>query len=108
MQIPTDNLSALARQAGRLDGQADHLNAQTRSQLAKQFEGIFLGLLIKEMRSTSLEGEGLFQGDNSDIYGGMFDQFMAQHLTSGAGMGIAEMLDDQLTNSSPRNNHDQA
>lgn len=92
MQVTTDNLVALARQAHTVDERVNDQNPDTQGQLAKEFEGIFLSLLIKEMRNSSFDGEGLFQGDKSDIYGGMFDQFMAQHLTNGAGLGIAELM----------------
>ena len=100
MQVATDNLTAIARQAGVIDERAANAQPEVRAQLAKEFEGIFLSLLIKEMRKTGFEGEGLFQGDKSDIYGGLFDQFMAQHLVTGSGLGIAEMMNGQLASSS--------
>jgi len=60
--------------------------------MAKQFESLFVSMLIKEMRQSSGFGEGLFPGDASDTYGGMFDMFMGQHLAENGGIGLAEMV----------------
>ena len=62
---------------------------------AQGFESVFLSLLLKEMRQT-LEPGSLFGKDSSDIYGGLFDQFMSQHLAQGKGMGLAQALLKQL------------
>jgi flagellar protein FlgJ len=68
---------------------------------AKGFESVFLTMLLKEMRQT-LEPGALFGKEGDNVYGGMFDQFMAQHLTQGKGMGLAQSLMKQLE---PTNSH---
>lgn len=62
---------------------------------AQGFESVFLSMLLKEMRQTLGPGS-LFGNDSSDIYGGLFDQFMSQHLAQGKGMGLAQALMRQL------------
>ncbi len=62
---------------------------------AQGFESVMLSLLLKEMRKT-LEPGSLFGDDKSDVYGGLFDQFMSQHLAQGKGMGLAQSLIKQL------------
>jgi peptidoglycan hydrolase FlgJ len=62
---------------------------------AQGFESVFLSMLLKEMRQT-LEPGSLFGNDSSDIYGGLFDQLMAQHLVQGKGMGLAHALIKEL------------
>lgn len=62
-----------------------------RARVAQQFEGILVSLLLKEMRQT-LGKEGLFGSDTSDIYGGLFDQFMGQHLAQSGGLGISKLV----------------
>ena len=62
---------------------------------AQGFESIFLSMLLKEMRQT-LEPGSLFGKDSSDVYGGLFDQFMAQHLAQGKGIGLAQSFLKQL------------
>ena len=58
---------------------------------AKEFESIFVSMMIKEMRQTQ-SGEGLFPGDNSDTFGGMFDMLMGQQIAEGGGIGLAYFL----------------
>ena len=62
---------------------------------AQGFESVFLSMLLKEMRKT-LEPGSLFGHDSGDVYGGLFDQFMSQHLAQGKGMGLAQSLLKQL------------
>jgi len=62
---------------------------------AQGFESVFLSMLLKEMRQ-SLEPGSLFGNDKSDVYGGMFDQFMAQHLAQGKGIGLAQAFLKQM------------
>ena len=59
--------------------------------VGKDFEGVFLSLLLKEMRGT-LENGGFFGEENSDSYGGMFDLFIGQHLADSTPLGIAELV----------------
>ena len=61
--------------------------------VGKDFESVFLSMMIKEMRN-SLDG-GFFGEESSDTYGGMFDLFIGQHLADSKPLGIADMLLDQ-------------
>lgn len=63
--------------------------------IGKQFEGLFASLLVKQMRQTT-DGESLFGKDPGDVVGGLFDHYLGSHLTSGAGLGIAQMVRAQL------------
>ncbi len=64
---------------------------------SSEFESVFLSLMLKEMRNTldSEEG-GLFGGDGSDTYGGMFDMFMGQHLSEASPLGIGDAIKEHL------------
>ncbi len=84
-------LSAPFGVPGALDGQ----HKPSLQDAAQGFESVFLSMLLKEMRQTLGPGS-LFGNDKSDIYGGLFDQFMAQHLAQGKGMGLAQALLKQL------------
>ena len=84
-------LSAPFNVSGALDGH----HTPSLKDATQGFESVFLSMLLKEMRQT-LEPGSLFGNDSSDIYGGMFDQFMAQHLAQGKGMGLAQALMKQL------------
>jgi Rod binding domain-containing protein len=58
---------------------------------SEQFEGVFLSMLIKSMRTTMTEGE-LFGGDTADIWGGVFDQQLGEMLARHGGLGLMEQL----------------
>lgn len=97
-----DGVSSLPVQPFQLDGSVDALADRLRStdpkearKVAREFESMFVSLVLKEMRQ-SLGPGALFGGDNSDIYGGMFDQFMSQHLVDAGGFGVAKMVEKYL------------
>lgn len=64
--------------------------------IGQQFESLFVSMLIKEMRETSSE-DGMFAGDSADVYGGLFDTFMGQHIASQGSLGIADMVNRQIS-----------
>ena len=62
-------------------------------ELGKEFESMFVSLLLKEMRNTLDQGDGgLFGSEQSDTFGGMFDQFMGKHLADSSPLGLAEVI----------------
>jgi len=67
-------------------------NAQQLRQAAEELEGLFLGLLLKSMRSTVSEG-GLFkEGTDAKMYKDMFDQEVGRALSRRGGIGLADMI----------------
>lgn len=64
-------------------------------QVAKQFEGVFLQMMLKSMRDASF-GNPLFDNDNSDLYRDMFDKQIALNMTEQKGIGLAEALVRQM------------
>lgn len=70
---------------------ADSLKSAKVEKAIKDFEGLFLSMMIKELRQTS-SGDGLFAGDASDTYGGMFDMFMGNELAEGEGLGLDSLF----------------
>ena len=82
---------------------AQGLNSQSGSEqiesVGVEFESVFLSMMLKEMRN-SLEG-GLFSGEGSDSYGGMFHMFIGKHMAETSPLGIGEMLVQQYSNSKP-------
>jgi flagellar protein FlgJ len=63
----------------------------------RELEGVFLGVLMKAMRSTVGNG-GLFKnGVDSQTYRDMFDQEVARSMARAGGIGLGQMvLRDQL------------
>ncbi len=63
--------------------------------VAKDFESVFNSMMLSEMRK-SLEPGSLFGEDSGDVYGGMFDQFLGQHMADSGGIGLAKMVREAL------------
>lgn len=68
---------------------------------AKQFESLFTQMLLKSMRDAnrSFGEDSMFGSSQGDFYQDMFDDQMAMHLSKGKGLGLADMLVQQLTQS---------
>lgn len=92
--IDAAQLEALTRMRdqGRSDSEtaAVSKSIQAHESTATAFESMFVSLLLKEMRSTL--PNGLFGEESSDVLGGMFDQYMGQHLAQSGSLGIREMI----------------
>ncbi len=69
-------------------------------EVAKQFEAIFVAMLLKQMREAS-PGDPLFAGEQMKFYQEMHDKQLALHLAERGGMGLADMLVAQLGRSIP-------
>ena len=64
--------------------------------VAQQFEALFLQQMLKGMRDASL-GEGLLDSKAGDMYQDMFDKQISLNMSQGKGIGIADMLVRQLS-----------
>ena len=64
-------------------------------QAAREFEGLLTSMLLKQMRQT-VSGEGLFPGDSSDTYGGMFDMYLGDFIARSGGVGLADQIESTL------------
>jgi flagellar protein FlgJ len=66
--------------------------------VAKQFESLFTQMLLKSMREANKSfGDSMFGSEQTDFYQGMFDDQLAMHLSQGKGLGLADMLVKQLS-----------
>jgi len=64
--------------------------------VARQVEGMFVQMMLKSMRET-LPKDGLFSSDQTRLYTSMYDQQIAQQMTAGKGLGLAEEMVKQLS-----------
>lgn len=85
-------LAALKSRAAQSGGR----DIDTLRQVAGQFESLFVQMLLKNMRATSFDEDGLLNNDQIKFYQQMFDQQIAVEATKGRGLGIADMLVRQL------------
>ncbi|WP_029936848.1 rod-binding protein [Sphingomonas sp. UNC305MFCol5.2] len=64
----------------------------------KRFEAIFVGMMLKSMRTASL-GEGLFDSKAGQQFRDMQDQQLAQSMAAHAPIGIGKAMTDFLAKS---------
>ncbi len=60
------------------------------------FESMFASMLLKQMRQTLNQGQGLFGHDPTDIMGGLFDHFIGQHMAQRGSLGISELIQKNI------------
>lgn len=84
----------------RLQSKADNIveKGQALQQAAKQFESIFMQMLLKSMRSAQevLESDSPFNSQSTKFYRDMHDQQMALELSNNGSLGLAELIVRQL------------
>jgi flagellar protein FlgJ len=66
---------------------------------AQQFESLFTNMMLKSMREAKL-GQGLGDTQESDLYQDVYDQQLSLKMAQGKGIGLADMLVQQLTRNS--------
>jgi flagellar protein FlgJ len=91
---PTDAITDFSQFQGLRRGARDGDEATVRK-AAQQFEALLTQQLFKNMRAASL-GDDVMGGGQTGFYQDLFDQQMAVHLSSGKGLGLADMLVRQL------------
>ncbi|TAK91777.1 MAG: flagellar assembly peptidoglycan hydrolase FlgJ [Burkholderiaceae bacterium] len=104
MQIPGGALGAASQQLA-IDAQAlDALKLQAKKDpeqalrtAAKQFEAVFLGMMLKSMRDASPK-DGVFDSEATNMYTGMLDQQWVD-LLSKKGIGVADVMVKQIQRS---------
>ncbi|USD38614.1 flagellar assembly peptidoglycan hydrolase FlgJ [Ferrimonas sp. SCSIO 43195] len=95
-QNPNHYMDLAAMDDLRQKAQSDP-NASLK-EVALQFEGIFLGMMLKEMRSASavLESDSPFNSQTSKFYQDMQDQQLVSELSSQGALGLADLIVAQL------------
>lgn len=68
--------------------------AESAAAVSKQFEAMFLGMVLKGMRATTSQ-DGPFESEQTRLYTSMLDQQLAQHMAK-RGTGLAEVMTRQL------------
>lgn len=79
----------------QLRRQSQEKSPEVLREVANQFEAIFTQMMLKSMRQASL-GEGIFDSKQSEFYRDMYDQQLSVHLSAGSGLGLADMIVQQL------------
>lgn len=65
----------------------------------QQFEALFVQMMMKNMRSTIQDGGFIEKSYAREMFEGMFDEEIAKEVSKGQGIGISQMMYDQLSQS---------
>jgi Rod binding domain-containing protein len=89
--MPTSNLQQTLHPHS-----ADDKTRQDAQQVATQFEELFVGMMVQDLRKTAQFGgdeDGLFgSGPGADTYADWFDQNLAQDISKNGRVGITDVL----------------
>jgi peptidoglycan hydrolase FlgJ len=81
---------------GSLKQAARAESPQALREAARQFESLFTQMMLRAMREASF-GDSMAGSEATDFYQDMHDSQLALELSKGRGLGLAEMLVQQLT-----------
>ena len=96
---PTSDIRPI--QLKNIDQRADNTDEADLEKACKDFEAIILNKMMASMRKTVPEG-GLFEKSYGEkIYQSMLDEELSKNIAHGKGMGLGQMLFEQLTNKEP-------
>ncbi len=94
--VDFNELTALRREAGKDPSQA-------LEKVARQFEALFMQMMLKSMRDAGAEEGGLFDNDQTRLYQDMYDKQISLSLSEGGnGIGLAKLLVQQMQKSMPQ------
>jgi peptidoglycan hydrolase FlgJ len=78
-----------------LRGQAKQKSPAAMREASRQFEALFVQMMLKSMREAKL-GDGMGDSDQSAMYQEMYDKQISLEMTRQRGVGLAEMIMKQL------------
>jgi len=84
----------------KLKNQARQESPEALQKVARQFESVFLNMVLKSMREAKL-ADGAMDSDQSRFFRDMYDKQLSVHLAGEKGLGLAELIVRQLSPEKP-------
>jgi Rod binding domain-containing protein len=81
---------------GNLKTQSHENPQEALKEVARQFESVFVTMMMKSMRDA-LPKDGLFASSQMETYQEMFDQQLSLDLASNGGLGLASVIERQMS-----------
>ena len=91
--VPDTGMSEAVMTASRKSAEKD---AAAAKKVAKDFESLFIGMMVKSMRETVGKDKLTNGGHGEEIYSSLLDQEYAKAMTESGGVGLTAMLEKQL------------
>ncbi|WP_419787604.1 rod-binding protein [Pseudodesulfovibrio sp.] len=99
-QSQTDEMVRFKRQMDglkkNLGGDGDKDKSKKLHDACEKFEAVFISKLWQEMRKT-VPKEGMMHGKQEEQYLSMFDRDFAEKMSASGGIGLADLIYDQLS-----------
>jgi len=92
LPVSTMDFSGMAQLRARAGQTPD---AETRKEVAGQFEALFVQMMLKSMRDAIPKSD-LFGSDQVTMYQEMHDKQMAMEISKSGGLGLAQMIEAQM------------
>ena len=99
VSTPFNSVDGLAVDSKSLDAlrtQAKQAPDKALEKAAKQFEAVFMNMLMKSMREATPQ-DGMFDSEQTKMFTSMLDQQLSQSVGGTHGIGLAEMMVKQLS-----------
>ncbi|WP_298436445.1 rod-binding protein [Geobacter sp.] len=99
--LPTDTLiqdndAARARRLAEAKGGASGRGSAAARKVAREFEAIFIGMMLKSMRETVGKDPIAGGGKGEEIFQSLLDQEYATAFAARGGLGLAPLIEQQL------------
>lgn len=78
-----------------------NMKAHKLKKACADFESLFLNYMLKSMRSSGSEGGFIDQSEESKLFQSMFDENLAKEISSSGGLGLGDILLEQLSDKNP-------
>tara|TARA_B100002019_G_C21089769_1_gene508016 strand:- start:256 stop:654 length:399 start_codon:yes stop_codon:yes gene_type:complete len=92
--MSVDSLNAVT--ISQLKADAANDPSENLEEVSRRFEGLFLDILIKAMRKSVIKSD-LLGSEAQNTYQQMFDHEISRELSGSGGIGLAEVIRDQLS-----------
>lgn len=99
---PADSSNELAmdvQSLGRVRQMSQQNPAQALKESAKQFEALFINMMLQSMRQATPQGNLMGESHDRELYTSMLDQQLSQNMAQ-RGIGVADLLLGQLKSGS--------
>ena len=107
MQTAPPELYMNMQQFSQLKLQARQDSAEASRAVSQQFEGLFVQMMLKNMRSAAVMDKSQ-HSSYMDFYTEMYDKQLALTLSQQGGIGIADMMQQQMQRMLPQRSGDAA
>ncbi|MEW9123135.1 MAG: rod-binding protein [Thermotaleaceae bacterium] len=92
-EVKTQDFENLLQQAKENNDEKKLMDA------CKQFEAVFVNMLLKNMRNTIPDGGFIEKSYQREVFEGMLDEKLAEQIAGGQGIGLARQMYNQMARS---------